>query len=760
MQTDWDQHLAAVEFAYNSSPNIATGEPPFLLATGQLPRSVTSLPHPLHSPNPTAADFISSHHRILQLARRKLQLAQERQVRYANQHRRHTTFRVGDLVLLSTANLPLLNAGTSRKLAPRFVGPFPITKPRPPMFSAHPDLHEVDTILSHHDTLDGAFREGRILAASARVHEGGAGEVRVLVNPTTSESIGVRQGKKQTAKQKRVRRLKRMVVVARQARGEGRRGETRKNGEGEGEWEGKWEGEGAEEDVMEEEGLGEDGGREKERRREMERGREREMGGEEEEEEVEEGGVVHGDGGRHGMGGEKGDRRGGSGVEGRGKGEGAESGRGGDAWEADGSESCGSEGEGVCEGGESEERRDERKGKQGRRRDGRRGEERWMEGRRREGRIEGKEEAWHVACSSPPCFKPSPETASEAPQDLPLHSHVSHNPSLNRHLPRARHCTRVLPHTPLSFRSATHLPLAPPVQYVDMKPLGHTMLAHHPRGADAQGEALPAPFSPTRKVQCGSDDAACASRVEGGAAGDASKVEEVPGQVRRGWGLSCDDSAVVRSGRAKCVVLWRAVGGPSAWCCGAQWEGQVRGAVARSGRAKCVVLWCAVGGPSAWCCGAQWEGQVRGAVVRSGRAKCVVLAPNMEEVPGEGKGRKVRGVMGGERRCKRVVHKVEVLPGTGRERRGVPGGERGKCVMGHRGGARAREAAVGRAAGHRRCTVGAGAVPWHKSRGNPGRECSRASSASSSRAPHLFSTLRIALTLTAPLLPLALHHAL
>ncbi|CAI7758786.1 unnamed protein product, partial [Closterium sp. NIES-54] len=189
MQTDWDQHLAAVEFAYNSSPNIATGEPPFLLATGQLPRSVTSLPHPLHSPNPTATDFISSHHRILQLARRKLQLAQERQVRYANQHRRHTIFRVGDLVLLSTANLPLLNAGTSRKLAPRFVGPFPITKvlspvsyrlqlpphmtihpvfhvhllrpyrtpsypfqPRPPMFSAHPDLHEVDTILSHRDT--------------------------------------------------------------------------------------------------------------------------------------------------------------------------------------------------------------------------------------------------------------------------------------------------------------------------------------------------------------------------------------------------------------------------------------------------------------------------------------------------------------------------------------------------------------------------------------------------------------------------------
>ncbi|CAI7906079.1 unnamed protein product [Closterium sp. NIES-54] len=189
MQTDWDQHLAAVEFAYNSSPNVAMGEPPILLATGQLPRSVTSLPHPLHSPNPTAADFISSHHRILQLGRRKLQLAQECQVRCANQHRRHTTFKVGDLVLLSTPNLPLLNAGTSPKLAPRFVGPFPITKvlspvsyrlqlpphmtihlvfhvhllrpyhtpshpfqPRPPMFSAHPDLHEVDTILSHCDT--------------------------------------------------------------------------------------------------------------------------------------------------------------------------------------------------------------------------------------------------------------------------------------------------------------------------------------------------------------------------------------------------------------------------------------------------------------------------------------------------------------------------------------------------------------------------------------------------------------------------------
>jgi hypothetical protein len=54
--------------------------------------------------------------------------AQDRQRKYANQHRRYLEFNIGDKVLLSTKNIntPVDKQRPTRKLAPRFIGPYNI----------------------------------------------------------------------------------------------------------------------------------------------------------------------------------------------------------------------------------------------------------------------------------------------------------------------------------------------------------------------------------------------------------------------------------------------------------------------------------------------------------------------------------------------------------------------------------------------------------------------------------------------------------
>ena len=63
----------------------------------------------------------------LQRAKQCLQRAQDRQKTLADQSRRDITLTPGQLVLLSTKNLSV-KVGQSRKLLPKWVGPFPVEK--------------------------------------------------------------------------------------------------------------------------------------------------------------------------------------------------------------------------------------------------------------------------------------------------------------------------------------------------------------------------------------------------------------------------------------------------------------------------------------------------------------------------------------------------------------------------------------------------------------------------------------------------------
>ncbi|TFK78874.1 hypothetical protein K466DRAFT_465631, partial [Polyporus arcularius HHB13444] len=53
--------------------------------------------------------------------------ARTSQVVQANKHRRPAPFKAGDLVYLSTKNLAV-PTGRARKLVPKFIGPFQITR--------------------------------------------------------------------------------------------------------------------------------------------------------------------------------------------------------------------------------------------------------------------------------------------------------------------------------------------------------------------------------------------------------------------------------------------------------------------------------------------------------------------------------------------------------------------------------------------------------------------------------------------------------
>lgn len=125
-QDDWDTYLDLAEFAINDSVNPSTGYSPFYLAYGCNP----STPLDIGIGEvlvPAAQSSVTDMAETLQHARTKLDEARMRMVQQANAHRRDVSFQVGDKVRLSTTNLSLPSA-LSRKLAPRYVGPFEVAR--------------------------------------------------------------------------------------------------------------------------------------------------------------------------------------------------------------------------------------------------------------------------------------------------------------------------------------------------------------------------------------------------------------------------------------------------------------------------------------------------------------------------------------------------------------------------------------------------------------------------------------------------------
>lgn len=148
--SDWNQHLTAVEFAYNSAVQDSTKFAPFALNSAHVPRAPSALQLPDPHRNVAASEFKDRLTSDLARASDNMRAAQQRQKATTDRKRRPSTFKVGDYVLLSTAKLMPPVGTSANKLQPLFCGPFKvIATPTPvdvrlelpPTMHIHPNIH-------------------------------------------------------------------------------------------------------------------------------------------------------------------------------------------------------------------------------------------------------------------------------------------------------------------------------------------------------------------------------------------------------------------------------------------------------------------------------------------------------------------------------------------------------------------------------------------------------------------------------------------
>ena len=143
-QNNWDECLTACEISYNNSVHDSTGFSPYYMNSGihinlpvnlsmpQLGRVVASGAGDGSSSNGSSSINATSELMIKQMkedlikAKEKLILAQEKQSKYANKHRREVKYNIGDMVMLST--IDLRTTGRAKKLLSKYIGPFKIIK--------------------------------------------------------------------------------------------------------------------------------------------------------------------------------------------------------------------------------------------------------------------------------------------------------------------------------------------------------------------------------------------------------------------------------------------------------------------------------------------------------------------------------------------------------------------------------------------------------------------------------------------------------
>ncbi|KAG4040702.1 hypothetical protein PC123_g23762 [Phytophthora cactorum] len=181
----WSERLPVVEFALNNAVHASTGFTPFylngmrhprvpltlrggtessILSGGEARKALSSQVSDLRpvSLRKQVESFIDTRLNVINRVRDAMAIAQDRQKEYSDKHGRGNVnvFKVGDLVLLDTRNLPLATVSSvgSNKLKHRFIGPFAVlarhdasyTIDLPKSMKTHPTFY-VGRLKRYHD---------------------------------------------------------------------------------------------------------------------------------------------------------------------------------------------------------------------------------------------------------------------------------------------------------------------------------------------------------------------------------------------------------------------------------------------------------------------------------------------------------------------------------------------------------------------------------------------------------------------------------
>ena len=125
-QGNWDDYLALIEFAYNNSYHASIGMAPYEALYGRLCRSPLCWAE-VGEKRFVGPQAIQDCTDKIEVIKKRLQAAQNRQKAYADHRRRELTFEEGDHVFLKISPTKgVMRFGKRGKLSPRYIGPFMI----------------------------------------------------------------------------------------------------------------------------------------------------------------------------------------------------------------------------------------------------------------------------------------------------------------------------------------------------------------------------------------------------------------------------------------------------------------------------------------------------------------------------------------------------------------------------------------------------------------------------------------------------------
>lgn len=151
----WHKHLSTAQAQINNYVSGATGHTPAMLMFGFQPRTPIELvTDPTLVDEPDANNMLRDMHAQAQAVQDRLQFSKDVMKEHADKKRRTASFSEGDMVFLNTRHIRM---GGSRKLKPRFIGPFKVLEVLPSGNACRLELPDVYEKL--HDVFNVAAEE-------------------------------------------------------------------------------------------------------------------------------------------------------------------------------------------------------------------------------------------------------------------------------------------------------------------------------------------------------------------------------------------------------------------------------------------------------------------------------------------------------------------------------------------------------------------------------------------------------------------------